>query len=304
MAEAMIETPDAASVAAARRQRLTGIALMCGALLCFSGLDTLAKVLGQSLDPLQVTWARYASNVFVVALVLNPWTKPGLMRTSRPWLQAGRSVLLLLSTILNFLALQHLQLVQALAIMFATPLVVALLAGPMLGEWVGPRRLVAIATGFIGVLVITRPGMDAMHPAALYSVAGCICYALYAISTRVLSTHDSTATTLFYSGIAGLVLMTPVMPFVWTWPQSPGIWIMMGVIGIFGAVGHWLLIMAHALAPAAVLSPFIYTQIIWMLASGYLVFGDMPNGPTMAGAGIVIASGLYLLWRERRERTG
>jgi drug/metabolite transporter (DMT)-like permease len=282
-----------------RRERLIGIGLMCAAVLCFSGLDGCAKWLNRSIDPLMTTWARYMGSVLVVSALLNPWTVPGLVRTRRPWLQIGRSLLVLVSTILNFIALQYLQLTETVSIMFATPFVVALLAGPMLGEWVGPRRLAAIGVGFVGVLIITRPGLGGMHPAALLCVIGAVCYALYGISTRILAAHDSSATTMFYSGLAGVVILTPALPLIWSTPPSALVWAVMLLMGAFGALGHWLLILAHARAPAGVLAPFIYSQIVWMLALGYFVFGDWPDRWTLVGAGVVIASGLYLLYRER-----
>jgi len=282
-----------------RRERLIGIALMCGALLCFSGLDATAKWVNRSVDPLVTVWARYLSAVALTSLVINPWTQPDLLRTRRLPLQLARSTLLLLSTLCNFVALNYLQLVQTMSITFATPLLVALLAGPILGEHVGPRRLLAIGIGFVGVLVITRPGLGIMHPAALLSLAGAVSYAFYGITTRMLTSSDSAATTTFYSGLAGIVLMTPLIPWIWTTPPSLLTWILLVMTGVFGAFGHWLLIIAHARAPAAVLSPFIYTQIIWMLALGYILFGDWPDIWTFAGAGIIIASGLYLLHRER-----
>jgi drug/metabolite transporter (DMT)-like permease len=284
-------------------RRLVGIALMCGALICFAGLDSSAKWAGRSVDPLVTTWARYTFSVVLVSFVLNPITTPGLTRTRRPWLQIGRSLLLLVSTALNFLALQHLQLTQTVSIQFAAPLIIALLGGPLLGERIGARRLAAVIVGFLGVLVITRPGLGGVHPAALYSVAGAVCYALYNISTRFLAAHDSSATTLFYSGLAGVVVMTPILPFVWTTPPDLLTWVLLAATGMFGAVGHWLLILAHARAPAGVLAPFIYTQLLWMLAAGYLIFGDVPDRWTLVGAAIVIASGLYLLYRERGPRT-
>jgi drug/metabolite transporter (DMT)-like permease len=282
-----------------RRRRLVGIALMCGALICFSGLDASAKWLNRSLDPIVTVWARYAASVVLVTLFVNPWLTPGVTRTVRPWLQAGRSVLLLLSTALNFVALQHLQLSETISIAFATPLLVALLAGPILGEWVGPRRLAAIAVGFVGVIIVARPGLGGLHPAALLSVGSAVCYALYAIGTRMLVGFDSSATTLFYSGLAGVILVTPIVPFVWSTPPSALAWVLLVAVGAFGALGHWLLILAHARAPAPVLSPFIYTQLVWMIALGYLVFGDVPDRWTLVGAAVVIASGLYLLYRER-----
>ena len=285
-----------------RSRRLIGIALMCGALLSFACLDAAAKWLNQSLDPVLTVWVRYVGSVVFVSLFVNPWTTPGVARTARPWLQAGRSVLLLGSTALNFFALKYLQLTESVSIMFATPFLVALLAGPLLGERVGPRRLAAIAVGFVGILIITRPGLGGLHPAAFLSLGGAVCYALYSIATRILAASDSSATTMFYSGFAGLLLVTPLVPFVWSLPDSALVWTMMAVVGAFGALGHWLLILAHARAPAPVLSPFIYTQIIWMIALGFVIFGDLPDRWTLIGAAIVIASGLYLLYRERVRR--
>lgn len=285
---------------AGRRARLVGIALMCGTVVCFSGLDTSAKWLGrQGLDPLTITWARYAVSMVLIALFLNPVRKPALLRTSRPVLQLVRSALLFGSTIFNFFALRHLQLSESVTIQFATPLLVALVAGPMLGEWVGPRRLAAIAVGFLGVVVAVRPGFDGVQPAVLLCLANVVCYAFYILITRQLAAHDSTATTTLFSGLFGLVALTPILPFVWTAPASPLAWIVLLGTGAFGALGHWLLILAHARAPAAILAPFIYTQIIWMLVLGFGVFGDVPGPWTLAGAAIVVASGLYLLGRER-----
>jgi drug/metabolite transporter (DMT)-like permease len=282
-----------------RRQRAVGIALICGAIVSFSCLDASAKWLNQSLDPILTVWVRYIGSIVFVSLFVNPWTTPGVTRTRRPWLQAGRSVLLLGSTALNFFALQYLQLTESVSIMFATPLLVALLAGPLLGEWAGPRRLAAIAVGFVGVLVVTRPGLGGLHPAAFLSLGGAVCYALYSITTRMLAGADSSATTMFYSGMAGVLLVTPLVPLVWSLPDAALGWMLMIVIGACGAFGHWLLILAHARAPAPVLAPFIYTQIVWMIILGFLVFGDLPDGWTLGGSAIVIASGLYLLHRER-----
>jgi drug/metabolite transporter (DMT)-like permease len=287
------------AAAKARRARLTGILLMCGAVACFACLDSIAKYLGRHMDVLEVVWARYTS-AFLLALILsNPFTRPALMRTKRPVLQILRSSVLLGSTALNFIALKYLQLDQALAIVFSTPFMVAALAGPTLGEWVGPRRWAAIGVGFIGVLVVTRPGFGAIHPAALISLGSAACYALYAIATRLLSRTDSNETTLFYSNLVGAVAMLPVLPFVWTPPESALIVFLMVLIGALASVGHYLLIVAHRLAPASVLSPFMYTQLVWAISLGYLVFSDVPNAWTIAGTGVVVASGLYLLHRER-----
>ena len=289
--------PDAA--ARARRNRLTGIGLMCCAVISFAFLDTIAKYLGGHMDILQVVWARYTGGFILTLLVSNPVSHPGLMKTERPILQVVRALFLVCSTISNFLAFRYLQLDQALSILFSTPFLVAILAGPILGEWIGWRRWVAILVGFSGVLLVTRPGAGGMHWAAFYSVASAIFYSLYIIATRLLARTERTHTTLFYSNLVGALSMLPVLPFVWAMPDNPWLIFLMAVFGAFGSFGHYLLIAAHRLAPASSLAPFMYTQLVWAILLGYLVFGDVPNSWTLAGAGIVVASGLYLLHRER-----
>jgi drug/metabolite transporter (DMT)-like permease len=270
-----------------RATRLAGIGLMCMALMCFACLDAIAKTLNPLIGPIPTTFARYLSSVVLVTLVLNPWSQPGIFITKKPWMQWVRSFLLFGSTILNFVALQYLQLTETMSIMFVAPLLVALLSGPLLGEWVGARRMAAIAVGFSGVLIVTRPGFGGMH------------WALFAILTRILSRHDSSGTTMVYSGLGGLAILSPVVPFFWKWPESASVWLLMLLIGVFGSLGHWLLILAHKRAPAPVLSPFIYSQMIWMILLGWLIFDDLPDRWTLTGASVVIASGLYLLHRER-----
>ena len=282
-----------------QRQRLIGIALMCGALACFAVLDSMAKFLNHYMDTLQVVWARYAGAFVMAIAISNPITRPSLMRTTRPALQVGRSILLLASTLLNFFALRYLQLDQALAIVFSTPFFVAILSGPVLGEWVGWRRWAAICVGFVGVLLVARPGFGGIHPAALISLAAAMFYAAYNISTRMLARTDSNETTLFYSNLVGAAVTLPIVPFVWTTPHEPIVIALMIVCGAFGTVGHYLLIIAHRLAPPALLAPFIYSQLIWVMILGYVVFNDLPNRWTLAGAAVVVASGLYILYREQ-----
>lgn len=281
------------------RQRLAGIALMCIALLCFALLDACAKYLSPRIGALQTVWFRYALSVLAVTLLLNPLTAPGVWRSRNLKLQLARSAMLFLSTLFNFLALRELQLAQSMAIVFAVPLLVALIAGPLLGEWPGPRRIVAIMVGFLGVLVVTRPGIGGLPPGALWSVAGVFAYALYNVFTRMLAAYDSAQTTLVYSGVAAVALLAPVVPFL-EWRTMGALeWGLAIACAFFGTFGHWLVILASRRAPASVLTPFIYTQIVWMVLLGYYIFGDTPDGYTIAGAAIVIASGLYLLNRER-----
>jgi drug/metabolite transporter (DMT)-like permease len=283
-----------------RRQRLVGIALMCGTLACFACLDAMAKVLNGYMDTMQVVWVRYAGAFIVAVAISNPLARPSPMRSRRPLLQVGRSILLLGSTVLSFFALRYLQLDQALAIVFSTPFFVAILSGPVLGEWVGWRRWTAICLGFVGVLLVARPGFGGIHPAALLSVGAAMFYAGYNITTRLIARADSSETTLFYSNLVGAVAMLPIVPFVWTTPSDPVVILLMVLIGAFATVGHYLLIIAHRLAPPALLAPFIYSQLVWAIILGYLVFADVPNGWTLVGAAVVVASGLFILYREQR----
>jgi drug/metabolite transporter (DMT)-like permease len=287
-------------IAQQRRQRLIGIALMCGAVALFAVLDTTAKYLNTQMDSLEIAWARYTSAFVLTLIISNPLTHKKLLRTASPKLQITRSILLVASTALNFLALRWLQLDEALSIVFTFPFIVAIISGPMLGEWLGWRRWSAICFGFGGVLLITRPGFGGMHPAAFISLAATICYSFYAVITRIVSRVDSNQTSLFYSNFIGALVMLPVIPFVWTTPSNWIIALMLLCTGVLGSLGHFCLISGHRLAPASVLSPFIYTQLIWVVILGYFVFDHVPTGWTMAGAAMVIGSGLYLLYRERQ----
>ncbi len=290
-------------------RRLGGIVLMCVAPIFFASLDTTGKILaGRGIDPLFTTFMRYAVNVALVTAFLNPVTRPGVAQSRRLPLQILRSLLLFGSTACNFLALRSLQLAETISIQFAAPLTVALLAGPLLGEWSSRMRLAAVATGFVGVLVIVRPDAVAAKPAILFSLGAMLCYAVYVIVTRKLAAYDTTATTVFYTGLGGLAVMSPLLPWIWAAPDSATVWGLLIAVGLFGTIGHWLLVLAHARAPASLLAPLIYTQILWSVLLGYLVFGDVPSAWTLAGAGIIVASGLALLAEDavarRRARRG
>jgi drug/metabolite transporter (DMT)-like permease len=171
----------------------------------------------------------------------------------------------------------------------------------MLNEWVGWRRLLAICVGFSGVLFVTRPGFGGVHWAISLSFLSTFSYAFYSLLTRYLARYDNIRTTLFYTPIAGGVFFTPFAISSWQTPQSAMIWFLLLGVGLLGGLSHWLLILAHERAPAPVLAPFGYVNIIFMIALGYIVFGNVPSWWTLAGAGIIIVSGLYLLIRERQK---
>jgi drug/metabolite transporter (DMT)-like permease len=285
-----------------RRMRFLAIALMCATMICFTGQDTCAKWLSASLPIAQIVWARYVGAAVIAIIASRPLSRPAMLRSRRPRLQLLRSVLLFCSTSANVLAVRELQLSETATISFLTPILVALLAGPLLGEKVSGERMIAIALGFLGVVIATRPGTAAFQPVVLIAVAGVVCNAGYVLATRKLAGADAPQTTLVWTQIAGLVFLTPILPWVWRQPGSVGAWVIMAAMGVFGATSHGMLIVAHRFAPAPTLTPFTYTQLIWMIVSGVLVFGDWPAASTLLGAALVVACGAYLALRERRGR--
>ncbi len=280
---------------------LRGVLLIIAAFCTFAMLDTTAKYLVQSYPTAQVVWARYVGHVVLAAAILLPIHGRSLLVTHRPGLQIIRSLLLFGATCTNFAALQYLQLAETMSIMFSAPLMVAVLAIPLLGEHIGPRRWSAIAVGFFGVLIVIRPGFGLVHWAAGLSLLCALSGALYQITTRKLAGVDRAVTTQFYSAMIGAIAVTPLVPFFWQTPDLPGL-LLMVLLGALGGVGHWMLILAHRLAPAPILAPFLYIQLLPMIVLGYLVFGDFPDSWTLIGAGVVLSSGLYLLYRERRVK--
>ena len=280
---------------------LRGIGLMCLALALFSCLDTTAKYMATvvPLPVTQVVWVRFVAQALLILLVAGALAIPRLLTTRKPRHQLVRSGLMLLSTTLNFLALRHLQLDQTQTVYFLAPFVVTLLAGPVLGEWVGWRRMLAIVVGFCGILIVVRPGYTAFNPALLLAFGSMLCYACFMLLTRYLSTYDAPEVTLTYSLVAGTVLMAPFAILDWVWPTDLKTWGLLISMGVWGGIGHYIFILAYRHATASTLAPFIYLGLITHMAGGYLVFDQVPDQWTIAGASIVIASGVFLLYRER-----
>jgi len=281
------------------RNRLIGIGLVSATFLFFALLDTGAKWLVRTLPVMEVVWLRFVSHVLFAALLLAPRHGMNLVRTQRPGLQCVRALFMPLMTALNFWALQYLQLAETGAIQFAVPILIALMCGPLLGEKLDAKRWAAIVVGFAGVLVILRPGMQGFHPALVLSLINAVLYALFNLMTRKLAAYDPPEATQFLSALGAAVVMAPFALAGWQAPTGVE-WTVACLIGVAGGLGHYFLAVAHRFAPASVLGPFLYQQIVWMVLFGYLVFGDVPAGPVMIGAAIVIGSGLYLLYRERR----
>lgn len=272
---------------------------MIFAVAMFSCLDATAKYLILNhMETVDVVWIRYATHVIYLSLFWRVWRDLTPFRTKRPILQIVRGAALLGSTFFNFWALQYLQLAEASAISFAAPLVVTALAGPLLGEQVGIRRWAAVCVGFIGVLIVTRPGTGAMHWAALLSVCSMLSYASYAIMTRRMHRTESPSAMIMISGMVGAVALAPYAPGALA-SLDGWFWVLALLTGAFGAIGHGALVMAHKVANASVLAPFAYTQMIWMILWGYFVFGDLPDTWTVVGTCVIASAGLYILHRER-----
>lgn len=291
------------SQAAAADRPLLGITLMVVAVLAITLLDSSAKYLADDYAMPQLLWARYTFS-FLFTLVALPrigWS--GLVCTRQPFAQLGRGALLLLATGAMFMAVRYMPIADAYAISFVSPAIVALFAIPLLSESVTRRRWLAIVCGFAGVVMVIRPGTTAATWAAIFPLAMAMFYALYQIMTRKLGPQESPFTTLFYTMVLGAAITTCVAPFVWRAPTAEA-WAIMIWMGLIGLLGQLALIKAFALAPASLLSPFVYTQIIWGILVGYAVFGDTPDTPTVFGTLIVVASGLFLMQTRGSARPG
>ncbi|MEL7467950.1 MAG: DMT family transporter [Pseudomonadota bacterium] len=279
------------------------IALMMAAFACFTVLDSSAKMLvTEGMSPLMAAFARYTVHLVIVAALILPQQGTASLHTSAPGLEIVRGVCLGGSTILNFIAVGYLPLTLTSTILFMIPIFICALSVPMLGEKVGLRRWSAIAVGFCGILVVTRPWTGDFHWAMLVSFGAAFFAAIYTVLTRRLAGVDSTNTQQLYSGLVATVLLVPLAILNWELPATPLAWILFGAMGVMGWSGHQMLTTAHRYAPAAVLAPFIYVQLLYMTASSWLIFHQPPSIWIGLGAPIVIASGIYIWWRERHLR--
>ena len=263
----------------------------------FSSLDATAKYLAQDYPVPQVLWARFSFHLLFVGAILGTRLSVSL-RSQRLGLQFIRSVLMLLTTGMFFFAVSALPLADVVAIMFVGPLFMTALSVPLLGDYVGPRRWAAVGFGFLGALVIVRPGSGLMHGLAVFPVLAAFSHALYTITTRQLANHDLPMTTLFYTAALGAVVTTAIVPFFWITPDVSG-WLLMALLGFFGAAGHLALIKALSYASPVVVAPLTYASLIWSIGFGLVLFGDLPDLTTLLGAALIAASGLYVFHRER-----
>jgi drug/metabolite transporter (DMT)-like permease len=292
-------------VAPLQDRRLRGIVFVLAGYFCFTVIDSCAKWLTIAGMPTgEVVFVRYAGQLLFVVLLLGPRSGADMLRTRRPWLEVVRGVCLLASTAANFLALSFLPLTVTSSINFTMPLVLCALSIPLLGEQVGWRRWLAIGIGFIGILVIVRPGTQAFHPAVLLSLTNVVFVASYMILNRKLAGVDSATTQQFYAGLVATVCVAGFAIHGWTWPVDRVGWFCFVLIGVAALVAHQFITIAHLYAPASVLAPFAYLQIVSMTASSWLIFNQPPDVWIFVGVPIVIGSGLYIWLRERALQKG
>ena len=278
--------------------RRIGIALVTVTTLMFAVLDASAKWLVVSLPVLQVVWMRFLLHSVFSIVVFAPSVGSDLLRWRHPRLQLLRGLMLGSMTALNFWALQYLQLAETGAMQFSVPIMIALFSAWWLGERLDVKRWLAIFSGFVGVLIIIRPGSQSFHPAILLTALNAVLYALFNMMTRYLVRSEHPATTQLTSAVVATLVLTPFALLQWQTPATQLEWVIMALAGLSGGIGHYFVALAHRYASAAVLGPFLYQQIIYMTVLGWLVFGQVPDRSVVLGATVVVCSGLYLLWRE------
>jgi drug/metabolite transporter (DMT)-like permease len=280
---------------------MVGIVMMLFAYAAFSCIDTSAKWLALlGLPALQVSFMRYIGHFVVSASLI---ARGGISRSrfgsDKPLLVILRGFLLMGSTILNFIAVRYLSLTLTSTIMFSAPIIICALSGPLLGERVGIWRWMAIVVGFVGIVIAVRPFNADFHWAVLLSLAGTFCFALYALLTRKLSGIIASDTMQFYSGLVGAVVLAPFAIVTWRNPPEIFDWMLLFGLGFFGWLGHEVLTRAHGYATAATLTPFGYAFIVYLTIWSYFVFDQLPDVWTIAGAAVIVASGLFIWYRER-----
>jgi drug/metabolite transporter (DMT)-like permease len=254
------------------------------------------------LPSIEIAWIRF----LVFALIMVPAMVPGTplyaLRSTRPGFQLLRGAALLGSSLLFITGLRYLPIAEASATGFVSPLFVTALSIIFLSEKVGIRRWLATAVGLFGVLVILRPGTGAFHAAAFFPIVSAFCWAVTLIMTRMMSGREHATTTMIYSSIAGVAILSAMVPFAWVAPSLNDI--LLGIlIGVASTAGQWIVVLAFRYADASVLAPFSYTQLLWVSILGFLIFGEVPDLWTVVGAVFIVGSGLYTAHRERVRRS-
>lgn len=275
-----------------------GLLYMFSGMALFAAGDAMAKLLTESLPPLQIAWSRQCG-LLVGILIIIAIRGFHILRTTQPKLQIGRGALAACSATLFIIAVSYVPLADAVAITFVAPFIVTVMGSVLLKEPVGIRRWSAVIIGFLGTLIVLRPGMGIVHPAAILLIVAAAAFACRQILSRVLANGDSTATTVAYTAIVSWTLLSIPLPFVWTTPatfQEIGLLL---TLAMFAAVAETLIIMALDAAHAVVVAPVQYSLLIWGTVYGYMLFDQLPDFWTLIGAVIIVCTGLYTLNRER-----
>jgi drug/metabolite transporter (DMT)-like permease len=266
-------------------------------------LNALAKYLVALYPIAELLWVRYTGHLAMMLLVFGPKQGRALLASSKPVLQIIRSLLFCGSTLLSFYALGFVPLATAAAISFTAPLIVTALSSLVLGEKPGLARAIAVFVGFLGALIVVRPGSGALHWAAFLIFGSAAASAGTQLLSRKLAGYDSPETSNTYMAVSGFVLASTLLPFIWRPPADTWHALLFLMLGVVGGTGHYYLVRAFELAPASFVSPFIYTQILGAALLSFLIFGELPDVATWVGAAIITASGVYILYRERRNST-
>ena len=278
-----------------------GILLMIITTIVFASQDGLSKYLATEYNVYMVVMIRYW---FFAAFVISMSSQRtgGIKRvakTKSPILQIFRSLILVAEMCITILAFTLLGLAETHAIFASYPLIIAMLSGPILGEYVGWRRWLAICVGFTGILIILNPGNGIFSPYALVPLVGAILFALYGLLTRYVGQYDNSSTSFFWTGVVGSIAMTIIGLNYWD-PVSKSDWSIMLLLSASGVVGHYLLIKCYEVAEASAVQPFAYLQLIWASMIGIIIFGEQITTNVLIGACIIVGAGLFTLWRERK----
>ncbi|HEY0438826.1 MAG TPA: DMT family transporter [Xanthobacteraceae bacterium] len=265
-------------------------------------LNASAKFLTAEYPVMEVVWARYAGHFLFMVLVFAPRLGTRLFVASRPVLQIVRSLLLCISSVIFIFALKYVPLTTATAMSFTGPFMVTALAPVLLGERVGWARWAFVAVGFAGAVIILRPGSEGMNAAAFLLLGSALSSALYQIMSRKLAAFDRVEVSITYTALAGFVVTSIPLPFIWVTPHSPRDWLLFAGLGLFGGFGHYFLQRAFELAPAPFVSPFNYLGLVGAALLSVVVFGQFPDLWVWVGAFIIAASGILMLLYEHRRR--
>jgi drug/metabolite transporter (DMT)-like permease len=278
-----------------------GIFFMCVACALFPVMNAMVKFLTGIYPYQEVVWARLAAHLLLMSAMFLPRRGLALLRTNAPWQQVICSLGLLGATFFFFSAAKYVGVTEAIAISFVSPLAVTFLAWPVLGERITPVRLASVVIGFIGVLIVIRPGTSVFQWASLSIVASAVSYAVYQIIIRRVAAVDSPATTAFYSALGCTLVMSVFAPFGWKTPDNWRDVAMMLSLGFFGGFGHYCVARAFTYAPANLIAPLNYTQMIGSVIVGYLMFAEIPDVYTWLGSAVIIAAGLLVGWNSRKR---